>query len=112
VAFFYFLGSPRDLADLAEAQEAAVALKLTLLPLPVSDPTDFPLAFAQALAQGADGASFHAGTIGSCCVPQIVGFTVQHRIPAMHAGWPQGPDAGGLMSYAASSTDNYRRAAT
>jgi putative tryptophan/tyrosine transport system substrate-binding protein len=82
VAFFYFLGSPRDLADLAEAQEAAVALKLTLLPLPVSYPTDFPLAFAQALAQGADGASFHAGTIGSCCVPQIVGFRPSQRLVA------------------------------
>jgi putative ABC transport system substrate-binding protein len=112
VAFFYFPGNQRDLADLAAAQAAAPALELTLLPLPVNAPEDFAPAFAQAVDQRADGASFHAGTLSSCCVPQIVGFTVQHRLPAMHAGRSQGPDFGGLMSYAASSTDNYRRAAT
>jgi putative ABC transport system substrate-binding protein len=111
VAFFYYPGSARDLADLAESQEAAPQLKLTLLPLPVSAPADFEPAFAHALALGADSASFHAGTLGGCCVPQIVGFPLQHRLPAMHAGRPQGPDHGGLMSYAASSTDNYRQAA-
>jgi len=95
VAFFYYPGSARDRADLAEAQEAAPQLKLTLLPLPVSAPADFEPAFAQALALGADSASFHAGTLGGCCVPQIVSFPLQHRIPAMHAGRPQGPDHGG-----------------
>jgi putative ABC transport system substrate-binding protein len=112
VAFFYYPGSARDRADLAETQEAAPQLNLTLLPLPVSAPADFEPAFAQAIAQGADSASFHAGTLGGCCVPQIVGFPLQHRLPAMHAGRPQGPDKGGLMSYAASSTDNYRQAAS
>jgi putative ABC transport system substrate-binding protein len=112
VAFFYYPENPIDRASLAEAQEAAPRLKLTPLPLPVSAPADFEPAFAEALALGADSASFHAATLGACCVPQIVGFPLRHRIPAMHAGRLQGPDAGGLMSYAASATDNYRRAAT
>jgi putative ABC transport system substrate-binding protein len=112
VAFFYFPGNPTDLAYLAAAQEAAPSLKLTLLPSPVSAPEDFAPAFTQAIDQGADSASFHAATLTRCCVSQIVDFTLQHRLPAVHPGRREGPDVGGLMSYAADAMDNYRRAAT
>ena len=60
VAFFYYPGSPRDVTDLAVAQAAAPSLKLTLLPLAVNGPEEFAPAFAQAIAQRADSASFHA----------------------------------------------------
>ena len=41
---------------------------------------------------------------------RIVEFAAKNRLPAMYAG-PEFVDAGGLMSYAPSYTDLYRRAA-
>jgi len=41
----------------------------------------------------------------------ILDLAVKHRLPAMYGG-PEPVDAGGLMSYAPSFTDQYSRAAT
>jgi putative ABC transport system substrate-binding protein len=99
VAFLYNPGNPTDRTYLAVAQQAAPALELTLLPLAVSVPNDFAPAFEQAIAQGADSATIHAGALSACCMVQIVDFTVQHRLPAMYGARQLGPDVGGLMNY-------------
>jgi putative ABC transport system substrate-binding protein len=84
---------------------------LTLVPLAVSLPSDFGPAFVQAISKRADSATIHAGALSGCCVPQIVDFSLQHRLPTMFGTRQRGPDLGGLMSYGLTSTDNYRHAA-
>ena len=42
---------------------------------------------------------------------RIIEFAIKHRLPAMYAN-PEFVDRGGLMSYAPSYTELYRRAAT
>ena len=44
-------------------------------------------------------------------IAQVVSLAATHRIPAMYP-WRTYVEAGGLMSYAANSADNYRHAAT
>jgi len=114
IAIFWNPDNPNDASTLTVTEQAArdPSLDLALVPLPVKSVGDFAPAFQQALDQRADGVVFMASALSGCCMPQIVDFTTRNHLPAMFESRISGPDAGGLMSYAPSSIENYRRAAT
>jgi putative tryptophan/tyrosine transport system substrate-binding protein len=96
---------------LKEMQAASQAHALQLQSLEVRRLDDFEGAF-ESLARG----NSHAIIVVSDPFLNthhklIVDVAVKHRLPAMYGG-PEVVDAGGLMSYAPSFSDQYRRAAT
>jgi putative tryptophan/tyrosine transport system substrate-binding protein len=94
-----------------EVQAASQAHALQLQSLEVRSLEDFKGAF-ESLARG----NSHAIIVWSDPLMNthhrlILDLARKHRLPAIY-GVPEAVDAGGLMSYAPSFTDQYRRAAT
>ena len=97
--------------NLKEAQAAADALGLQLQPHQVRERKDFERIFealvkdrAEAIVTTPDPAINSHGTL-------IVGFANKHRLPAMYAA-PEFLEAGGMMTYAPSYKEMWRRAAS
>ena len=95
-----------------EYETAARALKIPLQSLEIRGPhPDFEGAF-QAAAKGRASALI---TIRDALInryrKRIVNLAIKNRLPSMYEGSEYVED-GGLMSYAASDAENYRRAAT
>ena len=102
--------SPGHPILLKETQDAAHALKLTLLALEVRGPDDFDRAFAAAVAGRAQALLTLADPLMNAHAKRIVDFTAERRLPAIfHRS--EFVDAGGLMSYAPNLTAEFRRAA-
>jgi putative ABC transport system substrate-binding protein len=98
-------------AQVIGIQSAALALGLMLQFLELRDPNALEHAFAamswdraEALIVTPDPPAFAQRT-------QIAALAAKSRLPTMH-GLREYVDAGGLMSYGASDTDMFRRAAT
>jgi ABC-type uncharacterized transport system substrate-binding protein len=94
-----------------EIEAAARTLDLRLQPLEVGDPGDFETAF-QPLSRGrGNGLVVQASPRYFARRTIIVDAAAKSRLPAIY---PQSEyvEAGGLMSYAPSGSDMYRRAAT
>ena len=98
-------------SQVKEVQATAPRLNLKVTPLELNQPADIEPAIKRAASIGAQA-----------CVVTVDGFTNNQRhviadhmtrlkLPSMFAGGPYA-EAGGLMSYGASFTDNFRRAAT
>jgi putative tryptophan/tyrosine transport system substrate-binding protein len=99
--------NPQSEADTREAQDAARALGLQLHILNARTEGDIDTAFA-VLAQRKVGALLIEGDpLLFSQLKQLVVLTARHAIPAIDQG-REFPDAGGLMSYGASSTDASR----
>ena len=94
-----------------EYEAAARALKIPLLSLEVSGSNpDFDRAF-KAASKGGANALITVRTGGFFRYPKrIADLALKNRLPSMHEG-SDFVDGGGLMSYAASYGDAYRRAA-
>jgi len=94
-----------------EYETAAHALKIPLESLEVRDPNpDFPAAF-RAAAKARVNALITVRTGPLLNDPKrIANLAIKNRLPSMHEG-SDFVEAGGLMSYAASYGDAYRRAA-
>jgi putative ABC transport system substrate-binding protein len=110
VAFLWQSTGPRGNLALTEVEAAAKALRVKLLSLPVQGLDDFDSAFARAKR---DGAQALITTIGGLIITQqrqVLDFAAKNRLPAMYPA-SEFVEAGGLMSYAASYTDLWRRAA-
>jgi putative ABC transport system substrate-binding protein len=92
-------------------QAAAQALGVELVTLDVREPSDLAAAFGSALQADAD-AVWLGGVRATSLEFQsrTVALAAQHRVPAMY-GLKQYVEAGGLISYAASTTGAFRRAA-
>jgi putative ABC transport system substrate-binding protein len=92
-------------------ERAAHTLGLTLQDLGVRDPGEFPRAFQAAGAGRADALIVTSQPFTNRHRTQILDLAAKQRLPAMYtfAGFV---DAGGLMAYAPSRTDLFRRAAT
>ena len=111
VAFLWVPVDSRGNLALTEMEAAAKALGLKLLSLPVRSLDDFESAFARAKTNGAHALVTTPTAVINTQRDRIVDFAAKNRLPAMYAG-PEFVEAGGLMSYAPSYTDLYRRAAT
>jgi putative ABC transport system substrate-binding protein len=99
----------RQTAEVARVQKAAQEIGHDLVVVHVRGERDFGTAFAQ-LANTRVGVLLVADdAIFMNRREQVVALATQHKIPAMY-GRSEYPAAGGLMSYGASTPDQYRQA--
>ena len=111
VAFLWRAGGTRrGNLDLTEMEAAAKALGLKLISLDVRSLDDFDSAFARAKREGAQALITTTGSLIYTQQRQVLDFAAKNRLPAMYPA-SVFVEAGGLMSYAPSYTDLFRRAA-
>lgn len=107
------LFNPADASNvlgLRSAQGAARALGMELRPIAVKGPEDFESAFSTIASEGIGALLVAAGALTDSHARQIAELAAKTRVPALY-GAREFVEAGGLVSYSASFTDNYRRAA-
>jgi putative ABC transport system substrate-binding protein len=110
VAFLWFPGGARGNLRLTEMEAAAKALGVKLLSLEVRRLGDFESAFARAKREGAQALITGTGGLITTQRRQVLDFAAKNRLPAMYPN-SEFVEAGGLMSYGPSQTDQWRRAA-
>lgn len=91
-------------------QEAATKLGLPVRPFAVKGAEDYEAAFAAMAADHVDAVMVAAGALTDSHARQLAELAARFRVPAMY-GARGFVEAGGLISYSASFSDNYRRAA-
>jgi putative tryptophan/tyrosine transport system substrate-binding protein len=96
--------------DWQQTQAAARTLGLALESFEVRDPQDFSRAFSAMTRKRPDALVTLMSVLTSAYRPIIVEFATKQRLPTMFA-LRADVKAGGLMSYAASVTDLFRRTA-
>ena len=96
--------------QLQQAQSAARKLRITLQSLEVRDPNDVPKAFSAMAQKRPDALMIFPSPLTSAYRPIIIEFAIKQRIPTIF-GLKADVEAGGLISYAPSITDTFRRAA-
>jgi putative ABC transport system substrate-binding protein len=110
VAVLWNGANPSKLVDFKETQIAGDSIGVPVQSLEVRAASDFESAFRLA-ATGKDNALIVLQDIlTDTHRAQIVGLAAKHRLPAMYAR-QEYIDAGGLMVYGVSLTDQYRRSA-
>jgi putative ABC transport system substrate-binding protein len=102
---------PGNAQSLKETELAAGALKVQLQYLDVLDPKDIETTFRDASKGRADGVLLLQSAVLNSQRKQTAELAIKNRLPAIYYA-PEFLDVGGLMSYATSITDLYRRAAT
>ena len=102
-------GSLSSSAQLKEAQKAAEALRVRLVPVEVRD-SDYDRAFSTVLAEHADAIFIVSGPTLVRDRKQIAERALKHRLPVISSN-PELVEAGCLMSYGNSTLDSSRRAA-
>jgi putative ABC transport system substrate-binding protein len=102
---------PGNAQALREVEVAAGAFGAQVQYLNVEDPKDIETAFRAASKGRADAVLVLPSPVLNSHRTQVVNLTAKNRQPAIYSGSGY-VDAGGLMSYAHSITDLYRRAAT
>jgi len=109
-----FLRNPSDasnvLGSLKELQDAARGLGLAIRPIDVRYASEFDAAFSTMTRERVHALIVLAGTLTSTYQKRIVDLATQARLPTMY-GQSGFVEVGGLMSYAASFGEQYRRAA-
>jgi putative ABC transport system substrate-binding protein len=90
--------------------DAAARLKLRLTPIPLRLPTDIEAGIKRAAALGVSAYLVHDGPFPVANIRAIVEGIARARAPAIYYQ-SRFAEAGGLMSYATSPTDNFRRTA-
>lgn len=113
IAHVALLFEPGNMGSVAQAKEALAAaprLGIRVTPIELRQPADIDPAFRQATAVGAQAFMVTQGGTTTSQRQAIVERIIRLKAPSMFAG-SLFVEAGGLMSYAASFTDNFRRAA-
>jgi len=111
VAVLGFSTEPGNPQALREAELAAGAFGVKLQYLDVQSRNDIETAFRAAGKGRAEAVLVLAGSVFNSHRIQIAELAVKSRLPAIYIN-PTYVEDGGLMSYGASITDLYRRAAT
>jgi putative ABC transport system substrate-binding protein len=99
-----------SVSQLQEVNEAAPRLGLRVTPASLRKPVDIEVAFKQGAALGAHAYLVSAGLFTNTHLRAIVDFATRLKVPSMGA-FSAYTRKGGLMSYAPSYEDNFRRAA-
>ena len=94
-----------------ETVRAAHALNVNIQPFQIHDPNEFEGAFTSMARDKPDGLFTIASAFLTANRKRILDFAARSRIPEMYHN-EDFIEAGGLMSYAPSLLDLYRRAAT
>jgi putative ABC transport system substrate-binding protein len=111
VAVLYHPPFPATVLNLHEAQAAAPALGLTVLPMEVRTPDEFDDQFAAVIRLGADALLTAAGPFGETHRRRILDLATTHRLPTACGAW-QDAELGCLIAYGTSLAAMYRRAAS
>jgi putative ABC transport system substrate-binding protein len=98
-------------ASVKETDLAAQALGLQLQYLEMREPNDIEAAFQEAAKGRADAVMLLENPVNLSHRKKIVDLAVKNRLPAIYP-WPEFVEEGGLVTYTASRTDLFRRAAT
>jgi len=96
--------------QLADAEQTAGDLAVTVKPYRVASPTEFQNAFASMLSDRVDSLVNFQGGLSLRYRQLIVDFAAQNRLPAMYQA-TLFAEAGGLMSWAPDLEGQYRMAA-
>jgi len=106
------LSTPNPTAQLGlrETEVAARSLGVRLQALDVRSPDDLDSAFSAIVRERAGGVIVLADALFIQHRKRLVDLAAKHRLPAIYFG-KEHVDAGGLMSYAPSFPDMFRRAA-
>jgi putative ABC transport system substrate-binding protein len=110
VAVLWNATNPVKVLDWHATQAAASALRLKVQALEVRGPTDFDGAFDSATQNRPDALVVLPDGLINSHRKQILNFALSRRLPGMYP-YREFVDAGGLMSYAPSYADLFRRAA-
>ena len=111
VAFFWNTGALGAASEAVKAtHSAAQALGLQLKSLEVRDSKGFEKSFNAALAERVQSILTNPSPFINTHGTRIIKFATINRLPAMYTA-PELVDAGGLMAYTPSYTDQFRRAA-
>ena len=111
LAILWSANDPGMTLAFGRVETAARALGFALQNLAVREPAEFPRAFEAAGAGRAEALFVTAQPFTNQHRAQILDLVAKHRLPAIYT-LRSFVDAGGLMSYGPSQTDQYRRAAT
>ena len=111
VVLVFSPGDPSNVIAARSSQDAGRALGIDITLAPVTGPQDIDRTFAGLAAQGTvDGIVVSAGVLTDSHARRITELAAGARVPTMYSA-PEFVDLGGLISYSASFSDNYRRAA-
>ena len=102
---------PGNAQSVKETEFAAGALKVQVQYLDVLDPKDIEPAFREASKRRADGVLMLQNNVLNSQRKQTVDLAIKSRLPTIYYA-PDFFETGGLMSYATSISDLYRRSAT
>ena len=111
VAVLWNASNPAKAIELKDTQAAAVPLRVTLQSVQVRGPNDFDSAFSAIIKGRPDALITFSETLTLGHQKRIVDFAAKNRLP-MISEIREFAEAGGLMTYGASLSDNFRRAAT
>jgi putative ABC transport system substrate-binding protein len=111
VAIIWNPANPVNAREFKEAQTAASALTVTLLPVELRSPDELDVALNAATRDRADAVWVLSSPATFLNRPRIVGYMTQHRLPTMCA-LREYALSGGLLSYGPSYADHFRRAAS
>ncbi len=111
VAFLWNRANASQLPYFKELQAAARELKLTIQSVEAQEPLHLERAFAEMMRERPDALLVTADSLHELRHAWIVDFTAKNRLPALYQ-LREYVEAGGLMSYGASITEQYRHAAT
>ena len=104
-------GGPQTNTAFKDYEIAANALKLTIQSLAVRSPRpDFEGAFQTAAKERVNALITVRDALTAGNLKRIADLAIKHRLPSMNEDSPY-VEAGGLMSYAANDSDQFRRAA-
>jgi putative ABC transport system substrate-binding protein len=110
VAVLYHSPAAATVVMLREAQAAAPALGLTVLPMEVRTPDEFGDQFATVRSLGADPVLISGGPFAAAHQRRILDLAATHRLPTV-CGVRAYAESGCLLSYGTSVAAMYRRAA-
>jgi len=110
VAVLWNADNPAMTLRYREIEKAARILRVAVQPLGVREPEDFDVAFSTMTRERPDALFMVTDTLTTLNRKRVIEFAAKHRIPAMYEFDSLVLD-GGLMAYAPSFNDIYRRAA-
>ena len=96
--------------EFRDAEEAARSLNIALLRFPVASAADFESAFKVMKEEKCDALYIFASAFAQGHWKTLTQLALDYRLPAMY-GFREFVHRGGLLSYGASNSDAYRRAA-
>jgi putative ABC transport system substrate-binding protein len=109
-ALLFYPGDASNVIAARAVQDAALGLGLSLRSFPVNGAQDFEAAYSAMAKDRIDALLVAAGPLTDSHAGQLAELAARIRLPAMY-GAKGFVEAGGLVSYSADFSDNYRRAA-